>query len=213
MLRRPRYLILTAAGALGAAYIAHRLLDQRDDNLKQHGVLTMEALWAERPQGVAATPAKIHDVAANGNCMFLAVATAMAYADEGKTLERGDKTADRQAAELRRLANDKLCPGGAPSHAITEEGLPVSMVMEPLRGENGMGYCRRMRRDGQWGTAAELWALSQELARPIHVWKRGEQKPIASYGQDKSGPPLAVCYVNDSHYMAVLGTGMPKSRL
>jgi hypothetical protein len=227
---RSKYLVFTAAGALGAAYIVHRLLNREVNP-------TMETLWVEssteksgdRPAGDRPGPVldssksfevmqhprpKVQDVSPNGNCMFLALATSMAFADEGVILARGDKNADRRAANLRRLANDKLCPHGAPSQEVTEEGLPVSMIMEPLRRENGLGYCQRMRRDGQWGTAAELWALSKELSRPIHVWKLGGQKPLASYGGEEAGGPLAVCYVNENHYMAVLGTGSPaRSRL
>ena len=49
----------------------------------------------------------VQDVEGNGDCLFLA----LAYAEAGSATLSTQEVRDR-AAELRRLANDWLCPGG-----------------------------------------------------------------------------------------------------
>ena len=104
---------------------------------------------------------------------------------------------------------------GCPSKEVVD-GLPVAMIVEPLGNEDGCGYCQRMRQPGQWGTAAEILALSAVLRRRITVYRRdggGEFAVMAEYrpqGTAKIGresdqlPSLALLYVNGAHYMALL---------
>jgi len=105
-------------------------------------------------------------------------------------------------------------PSGCPSTRVVD-GLPVEMIIEPLRAEGGSAYCKRMRRRGEWGTAAEILALSAVLRRPITVYRRENGTDsfavMASYSrpgeptEEALNPlPLTILYANDSHYMALL---------
>jgi hypothetical protein len=116
-----------------------------------------------------------------------------------------------RAQALRLLANDFLCPGGCPS-SERMEGLPLALVIEPSDNEDGCGYCKRLRESGQWGSAAEIVALSIVLGRSISVHRRsnhqGSIELMATYGENqkssKKGTELRVLYVGNSHYMAVV---------
>jgi len=60
--------------------------------------------------------------------------------------------------------------------SLTKEGVPCSLLIEPLQGETPSGYCQRLRQTGQWGSAAEIMALSVHLKRPITVHTRGSMR-------------------------------------
>jgi hypothetical protein len=136
------------------------------------------------------------------------IALAEAWGDN-QVLPASSDTRSR-ALELRVLANDFLCPGGCPSKDSIE-GLPIEFVIEPRENENedGCGYCRRLRKRGEWAGAAEIVALSNVLRRSISVHQQsplGSLKPIARYGggESEAGTELRVLYVGNSHYMAVM---------
>jgi hypothetical protein len=174
-----------------------------------------------------APPFSIQDVLGGGDCLFQSLAVAESWADRGVNL--GFAGAAPRASELRKIANDFLCPGGKPSQA-TLHGLPIEFVMEPRRGEGGCGYCRRMRRQGEWGSAAEILALTRALRRPVTVYVRlpggvagahkraprfavmdtygrevqSEERELAGSSRGPQGTPLSILYVSDVHYMALL---------
>ena len=90
--------------------------------------------------------------------------------------------------------------------------------MEPRPGESSVGYCSRLRTKGEWGSAAEIWALAQVLKRSIQVYtysSDGKQKfeQIANYSygayenddkQQAVKPPIPIIYINNNHYQALL---------
>ena len=86
------------------------------------------------------------------------------------------------------------------------------LVIEPLNGESTCEYCARMRRSGQWGTAAEILALTRVLHRPIIVYtlRSGKFNILEQYGRSAvkdscmSRTELCVLYVRSTHYMALL---------
>ena len=41
--------------------------------------------------------------------------------------------------------------------------------MEPLGGETEADYCQRLANPGEWGSTAEILALTRVLSRPIRV--------------------------------------------
>ena len=92
-----------------------------------------------------------------------------------------------------------LCPGGAPSETLIFGDLPASLLMEPRQGESPSGYCQRMRQPGQWGSVAELLALTRVLQRPIRVHAA---HGVETYGAEQTGAALAV-HFEGSHYRAV----------
>lgn len=154
------------------------------------------------------------DVPGDGNCLFASIAVAHATAATGEV--PGAATVARRARELRLQANDLLCPGGQPSEDEIN-GFPIAMVMEPAPGEDGCAYCARMRRDGQWGSAAEILALTKVLRSPIAVYHTPagatEPQEMDTYGADEAGPRLAILYLHGTHYSALIAGGGPRSRL
>jgi ketosteroid isomerase-like protein len=83
--------------------------------------------------------------------------------------------------------------------------LPVSLIIEPLGGESEAGYCTRLRQGGQWGSTAEVLALTKVLQRPIRVHTPFGVEP---YGDEADLPPLSVYYENH-HYRAVVESQPP----
>jgi hypothetical protein len=147
------------------------------------------------------------DVPGDGNCLFHAVAVSHSVATGHGLLSPTESL--RRARELRRIANDYLCPGGAPA-AMELNGLPVELVIEPLGGEGGRGYCRRLRQDGQWGGAAEILALSKQLRCPIAVYTRGARRgaldELDVYGrEERGGVTVPILYLHGQHYTALGG--------
>lgn len=137
---------------------------------------------------MSAAPLKFHDVPRDGNCLFSAVALSAALSDGA--------TKPQSADALRAQAMDVLCSSGD----VSLGGLPANLIIEPLGGEGEVGYCRRMRRSGEWGSTAELLALTRVLSRPIRVHTAFGAE---LYGADEgTASPLAVHYEN-SHYRAV----------
>ena len=156
---------------------------------------------------------EVRDVNGGGDCLFQSVSVAESWADSGKQLDSSE--IQQRARELRLMANDFLCPDGKPSGEALH-GVPIDLIIEPRWFEDGCGYCARMRRDGQWGSAAEILALTRVLNRPITVYHRqdGRLRPLEEYGSDIAQQamiktptiksPLSVLYVSSVHYMALL---------
>ena len=95
----------------------------------------------------------------------------------------------REARKLRLAANDFLCPKGRPSTAEVG-GLPLNLIMEPRGTEGGRGYCARLRREGEWGSMAEIIALTEALECPIAVYHRPSGGAVAMALQDTYGANL-----------------------
>ena len=154
---------------------------------------------------------EVLDVEGGGDCLFQSISLTESWADNGDTLDAYG--VDLRARELRVLANDFLCPDGKPSNEELN-GLPIELIIEPINGEDGEEYCARMREDGEWGSAAEILALTQVLNRPILVYQRVystrqgvQMKELEKYGselEEQPKSPLSVLYVMAKHYMALL---------
>ena len=149
----------------------------------------------------AQNPALVfHDVPANGDCLFSAVSLSAALIDNRPDQARA-RALRTSAERLRNQAMDLLCPAGSPDPELVLGGLPAELVMEPRSGEDAIGYCKRMRQPGEWGSTAELMALTRVLGRPIRVHT---EFSVETYGaeQPSAKPPLSVHFA-DSHYRAV----------
>ena len=140
-----------------------------------------------------------YDVPPDGDCLFSAVALSAAITDNkpDQARARAIRTA---AGRLRAQAMDLLCPSGVPDPELSIGGLPVSLLIEPLGGESEASYCTRLRQGGQWGSTAEVLALTKVLQRPIRVHT---SFGVEAYGEEAKLPPLAVHYENH-HYRAVV---------
>ena len=140
------------------------------------------------------TPLRFHDVPMDGDCLFSAVALSASLTD-GQPAQ--------SAAALRAEAMDLLCPNGAPDPELSIGGLPASLLIEPLGGEGEAGYCERMRKAGEWGSTAELLALTRVLKRAIRVHTSfGIDEYGAEEHVDGDKAALAV-HFEGSHYRAV----------
>ena len=153
---------------------------------------------------------KIIDVERNGDCLFQSIAVAEAWGDNQALPSTSERRSRAQA--LRLLANDFLFPGGCFSSSIME-CLPLALIIEPQGDEDVSGYCKRLRKSGEWGTAAEILALSIVLGRSISVHRRSPHKVsielMATYGENSKGTELRVLFVEESHYMAVVSLPTP----
>jgi hypothetical protein len=149
------------------------------------------------------------DVPGDGNCLFSSIAVSHTVATAGAVPSAAAFV--ERARQLRILANDLLCPGGNPSPDEIN-GFPLALVMEPGPGEDGCGYCARLRREGQWGSAAEILALTKVLSCPIAVYHTpggmgSEPVEMDTYGLEEGGPRVAILYLHGSHYTALVPSG------
>ena len=143
-----------------------------------------------------------HDVPADGNCLFASLALSAALMDEVQADQMANAVAS-SAKRLRLEAMDLLCPTGEPDQDLIMSGLPASLIIEPMPGEDGAGYCQRMRQDGQWGSTAEILALTHILRREIRVHTSFGTERYGAEESERSGlHPLAIHFWNQ-HYRAV----------
>ena len=143
-----------------------------------------------------------HPVPPDGDCLFSAVALSVALTDGDAASSRA-RAVRTAAARLRADAMDELCPQGVPDPELVIGGVPASLLVEPLGGETEQNYCSRMRKPGQWGSTAEILALTRVLKRAIHVHA---SFGVQVYGADETMPAIAV-HFKDHHYTAVTGDG------
>lgn len=134
----------------------------------------------------------------DGNCLFSAVALSAALTD-GTPDQARARAVRSAAARLRSMAMDVLCPAGAIDAELMMGGLPATLIIEPRSGEDGAAYCKRLRKDGEWGSTAEVLALSHVLERSIRV-----HTPfgVEVYGSGEVRRPLAI-HFEESHYQAM----------
>ena len=149
---------------------------------------------------------ELHDVPHDGNCLFSAAALSMALSADGATGAVSD------AASLRASAMDVLCPPTSSGLDANLDlgGLPAPLVVERLHGESEIGYCQRMRRNGEWGTTAEILALTRVLRREIRVLTSFGVEPYgAEQSAESSLPPLFVHFANGHYRAATLRSDKP----
>ena len=160
------------------------------------------------------TAIRLHNVPLDGNCLFSAVALSAALVDyqPAQARARAVRTA---AARLRAEALDLLCPRGEPDPDLMFGELPAELVIEPIGHESTAEYCLRMRRDGEWGSVAEVLALTRVLNRPIHVFKSfGPMGEAEIYGEHERLRPLSIFYDSGAnHYQAVTVDDLDKSKV
>ena len=143
----------------------------------------------------------LFDVPHDGNCLFSAVALSVAIVDDAPAQARS-RAVRTAAARLRSAAMDLLCPHGSPDPELSLGGLPAPLLIEPRGGESESGYCRRLRTAGEWGSTAELLALTRVLRRPIRVCTSFGM--TETYGDSEAAEgtqPLCVHY-DSGHYQA-----------
>ena len=168
--------------------------EKRGVCMHQHGpALLLTALTVRSSAMASGSVAwRVEPVEPLGDCLFVAVAVAEAYARSGAVLPYGAPGRSSLAQSLRLACNDLLCPGGVPStEPLKGQDIPPSLLIETLPGESPRGYCKRLRQKGQWGSAAELAALAVVLDRQINVFVK-----------DDSAAGLGAPYSNSAFWCA-----------
>eukprot|EP01052_Picozoa_sp_SAG31_P002959 SAG31_NODE_108_length_24741_cov_6.933041_11_plen_239_part_00 len=194
------------ARALGSQTL--RMLVQRSDSGSEAPSVSDFMLFstaaAPRQPPPDPTQLAVVDVLPDGNCLFNAIAVSQHLNTPVNPRLLSPREVQREARKLRTAANDFLCPRGRPSKQEVG-GLPLDLIMEPRGAEGGRGYCRRLRRDGEWGSMAEIIALSEVLCCPIAVYHRrfGRIELQDTYGGQQPGHVIPIFYVNGNHYMAL----------
>merc|ERR1712008_23907 len=132
---------------------------------------------------------RVIPVAADGNCLFNAVAQAEAAADGKQPLQAAT---ERARAEILRLA-------------VVKELLARRAEIEwAIEGDFDQ-YVERMRRSGVWGGEPELLMLSYQLATPIEVYMYNPTlRRIQTYSESMKGSPLRVLFHGSGHYEALV---------
>lgn len=121
----------------------------------------------------------VERIEANGDCLFIALAVAEAHARSRVIIPYGSKSRESLAYSLRLAANDILCPEGSPAQKpLPGQNIPPALLIETMNEETPDTYCKRLRVKGQWGSAAEIAALSVVLNRTIEVYSPGSSGEI-----------------------------------
>lgn len=146
---------------------------------------------------------RVHRVAADGRCLFRALAVGLSRAG-GSTLSGQEE--ERQADELRELAVGALC-----GHHVRRELEPALFSVKAEFGDDISAYCERALRPTFWGGHAELIVLSKLLKRSVVVYVPHREAggtspgfvPIVSLEPHlarRSCGPLRLLYTNGNHY-------------
>eukprot|EP01105_Mastigella_eilhardi_P027831 TRINITY_DN8818_c0_g1_i1.p2 TRINITY_DN8818_c0_g1~~TRINITY_DN8818_c0_g1_i1.p2 ORF type:complete len:284 (-),score=106.28 TRINITY_DN8818_c0_g1_i1:79-894(-) len=161
-------------GQRAAEALAHEQDVQRArDAATAAGPSAAEAESAALDAALAPLGLAVKEVAADGNCLFNALADQLGKA---QTPQR-----------LREAAADYIWEHEADFEGFVE-----------VAGGGGSGraavheHCERLRRPGTWGGQLELVALADALGRPIHV--HAADGAVQVHGERFAAPPLRVSF-------------------
>mmetsp|Transcript_7866 Transcript_7866/g.23412 ORF Transcript_7866/g.23412 Transcript_7866/m.23412 type:complete len:281 (+) Transcript_7866:135-977(+) len=156
--------------------------DKAAEKQKRAAAMAAESLELEktskRTKEMAAIDAKlapeglrVHEVAADGHCLFRAVA----------------HQAGEDFASLRRRCADHMeaAPDDYLVFVVPDAADPAAAFAE---------HCRRVRETAEWGGQPELLALARVLRRP--VWVHSRDAPLLKMG-GADAPPLVLTYHRD----------------
>jgi len=148
------------------------------------------ALLEEQLSGLALA---VHEVPADGDCLYASVAHQLAIQQSGGEVPFGlrrTKTAYASSAALR---------VAAVQHMLEHRG-----DFEPFLADQGDfdAYCAKMRDTSAWGGQPELQALSHHLQLPIDVYSAGQA--VVNMGSEYAsagdgGAPLRVSYHRNAY--------------
>merc|ERR1719446_1200396 len=180
--------------------------------LLPRALLVLASAQREFLEASDGTRLAVYDVPPDGDCLFSAVAVSPALCD-GAT-QPPPSELRQSAGALRAAAMQLLCPAGKPSEDLELGGLPAALLLDPLHGETGEGYCQRMVQRGEWGSMAEVLALTRVLRRPIRIHllsdstaehASAEERALSSelYGAEEEGAELGLAF-GFNHYRAVV---------
>jgi len=120
---------------------------------------------------------RVAEMAADGHCLFRAIAHQLAYAEGGAAGGQPDTAA---AVEIRKVAAGQLRRG----RALYEPFVLAGAVDDPGPPIEYEAYCARVESTAEWGGQAELQAIAAALGKRIEVHSAG--MPVVVMGDDDS---------------------------
>ena len=162
----------------------------------------------------------------SGNCEFIAVCQSKAYVD-GDIRNQCERSAHINARQLRLFVLHKLFPADGTlnpklSECLTSWGGSLDNVInfepEDIVTENGddeevnmplslINYKRRMMKDFQWGSVAELLQISEIEERQIYCWNETLKDGPQILGRRTwTKKPLHLYFNMRNHYEVLLVT-------
>uniref|UniRef100_A0A0G4FGL1 OTU domain-containing protein n=1 Tax=Chromera velia CCMP2878 TaxID=1169474 RepID=A0A0G4FGL1_9ALVE len=130
---------------------------------------------------------KIHEIAADGNCLYRAFGHQLSLSEGGKA---------ESFEEMRRLCAEFIL-----KHK--DEFLPY--LDEESQTEEGLSeYCETIRSTTEWGGELEVRALSEALGRPVTIFS-GKKNPEITYGEQFLKEGLAPLRLSYHRYLLSLG--------
>ena len=128
----------------------------------------------------------IHDVKADGHCLFRSVAHQLQQRKDGGSSALNELLSSGSDLYL------TLRKASAQHIRDRESSYAPFLAMDNKRNETFFEYCHRMENTSDWGGELELRALSEVLENPIQIFC-AETPPILM-GEDQSGEPLKLSY-------------------
>lgn len=127
-------------------------------------------------------PLQVHEVTADGNCLYHAVAHQIRTAGPG--LHEWRQSPEKAYEEMRALCAAAL-------RARTDQ---YAAFAELKDGEDFEGYCARVESSCDWGGELELRALADELGARILVHRAEEREPLGLGPEPEGAPVLQVVF-------------------
>ena len=118
---------------------------------------------------------RVAEMAADGHCLFRAIAHQLAYAEGGAAGGQPDTAA---AVEIRKVAAGQLRRG----RALYEPFVLAGAVDDPGPPIEYEAYCARVESTAEWGGQAELQAIAAAFGKRIEVHSVG--MPVVVMGDD-----------------------------
>ena len=154
-----------------------RLKEQQQDEKNK---VVLEQQNRERDEEMAAINKQVEDkhlrvkvVAADGNCLYRAIAEQLAQTDAKMKSGSAYRIIRRKAANYLRDHADEF-------RFFLEDGVNYEAYCNQVEGSNGFGNCFGLSLE--WGGQLELRALALALQRPIHVYSA--DSPVVVIGED-----------------------------
>lgn len=108
---------------------------------------------------------KVHDIEADGDCMFRAVEHQLSLAQDAVECLNHQQIRDKTSQHMIDNAQDFM------PFLVNDQG-------DLMSEQEFRNYCKRIARTKEWGGHLELTAISQIIQRPIHVYQAQLRKPI-----------------------------------
>lgn len=151
---------------------AEKLDEHKDRRLEQE---SLSRLLGEKQL-------KIHDIDADGDCLYRAVEHQLSVADD--SIERLTFKEIRTKTSQYMLENS----GNFMPFLLNDQG-------DPIGEQDFKIYCTKVAKTKEWGGHLELAAISRFTFKPIHIYQADQRLPIIIEPELKtSRKPILLCF-------------------